>query len=156
VETYDLIFEVDTFADVIIPAGANLPPVIHGYDATTIFPYEAQLTNINVSDDRISEVVPNYAIFQSKFTEEDLDFIHVIEVLVVNQDNPNDRQEVFYYDPIPLGRKTRIELFPSLPDIKRYIKNDKLQLKIECTFRTIPPKNFDMRLDMVFGAIEVE
>jgi len=152
---YDLVFEIESFADMVIPAGTNTT-TIYGLNATSIFPYQAQLSNINLSDDSISEVVPNYAIFRSRFNEENLDFIHVVEVLVVNQDNPDDTQEIFYFDPIPIGRKTRIELFPSLPDLKRFIKNDRLQIKIECTFRSIPPKNFDMRLDMVFGAIEVE
>lgn len=152
---YDLLFEVQSFADMVIPAGTNTT-TIYGLNATSIFPYEAQLNNINLTDESISEVVPNYAIFSPRFNEENLDFIHVVEVLVVNQDNPEDTQEIFYFDPIPIGRKTRIELFPSLPDIKRFIKNDMLQVKIECTFRSIPPKNFDMRLDMVFGAVEVE
>lgn len=150
-----ILFEIEAFADMIIPAGSNTG-TIFGLNSTAVFPYEAQLNNINLSDDNISEVVPNFATFSSKFTEENLDFIHIVEVRVVNQDNPNDSQEVFFYDPIPIGQKSRIELFPSLPNIKRFIKDDVLLVNIECTFRSIPPKNFDMRLDMVFGAVELE
>lgn len=152
---YDVRFEIDAFGDMIIPAGANALDIF-GIEAPVVFQFQQQLDIVALTAEDISEVVAISAIFQSKFGEEDLSFLQVVEILALDPTGEGNPKEVFYYDPIPLGPRTRVELFPSLPNIKEYIQNDQLQLRIECTFRRPPPKNYDIRIDMVFGAIQDE
>lgn len=152
---YDVRFEIDTFADMIIPSGAN-PLVNFGIEAPVIFQYQQQLNINSIDTDDISEVVAISAIFQSKFGPEDLSFLEVVEISAIDPTGEGKPKEVFYFDPIPLGTRTRLELFPSLPNIKDYIQDDQLILMIDCAFRRPPPKNYDIRVDMTFGAIQDE
>jgi len=149
----ETLFTVRSTVDMTIPAGANTLEIL-GLREEGLFPYQFNLDLFNVTDDQIESLLPQRAFLVSKFNQ-DLNFLEVVEVRVVNPDDLNDKPEVFYFDPIPFGNKTELQLFPSLPNIKRLANDDKMLFEVELTFRTIPTQNVDIRLEMEFGAVEI-
>lgn len=147
----ETLFTVRSDVDMTIPAGANTIEIL-GLDKQVVFPYEQNLNIFSVSEADVERLIAQKAFAFSKFNA-DLDLIEVIEINVVNQDDPTDQREVFYFDPVPFGSKTEIQLFPSLPDIKRFVKDDTVLFKVELTFRRIPTQNIDIRIEMEFGAV---
>ncbi len=148
----DAAFNLGTFAEFTIPAGAN-PLLISVFETDVVFPYETQLGINGFSDAEITAINSDNALlfpqFESGF---DLDFIHVVEVFVLNQSDSSDDKEIFFIDPADLGRKSELRLFPSLPNIKEYVRNETLRVRIEIQFRRSPTRNLDMLLDMDFRA----
>lgn len=151
--TTETLFTVRSTVDMVIPAGSNTLEIL-GLRQEGLFPYEFNLELFNVTDDQIERLIAQKAFFTSKFNQE-LEFIEVVEVRVVNPEDETDEQEVFHFDPVPFGSKTELQLFPSLPNIKRFVKDDKMLFKVELTFRGIPTQNVDVRLEMEFGAVEI-
>jgi len=150
------IFRISTFIDFTIPAGSSSVTIL-GFENEVIFPFETQLNNLGGTVPAIMSVNANNAIFYPRFDPEvNLDFINVIEINVLDQDDLTFSREVFHFDPIPFGTKNDIELFPSLPDIKSLIKDEKLLVQVELQFRAPPPRNIDIRIEMQFDAIEQE
>lgn len=148
----DSAFKVDSFAEFTIPAGAN-PILVSVFETEIIFPYETSLSVNGFSDAEILSVNADNAVLMPQFEAGfDLDFIHVVEVFAVNQFDSSDDKEVFHIDPAELGRKTELRLFPSLPNVKQYISNERMRLRIEVQFRRAPTRNLDMFLDMQFSA----
>lgn len=145
-------FKIDSFAEFTIPAGAN-PLLISVFETEVIFPYEAELGINGFSDAEILAVNADNALLFPQFEAGfDLDFIHVVEVFAVNQFDSSDDKEVFFIDPADLGRKTELRLFPSLPNIKEYVRNERMRLRVEVQFRRAPTRNLQMFLDMEFSA----
>ncbi len=146
------LFEIDAFMDVNIQAGAN-PLQIHGYESEVIFPFETRRMLAQIPTEEISSINALSAIVFPKFeTDADLDFINVIEIQVYDPVDPERDSEIFYFDPIPLGRKTEIELAPSIPDLSDFMVSDRLFVRVEFQFRSPPPRNYELRIDMFFAA----
>lgn len=152
----EVLFEVETFMDASVIAGSSTL-LTHVYTQEVIFPYSGRLSAFDLTSEEIAEVLPQRAIIYPLFGENvDLDFIDVITINAVNPDDSNDTKEVYYLEPVPLGSKQEIELFPSLPDIKDFINDDRLILQMELRYRLFPPRTFDLRTEMTFGAKEME
>jgi len=150
----DPLFEIRSDTNFIIPAGLNTLNIL-GVTTDAILPYQAQLEANGVRDEDIDRVVPIRALFTSRINPRDLEFIEVIEINIVDPTDPDLVTEVFHFDPIPFGRKTEIELIPSLPNIKSLLTTNNVQYEIELTFRQITPANIDIRVDMIYGAVPV-
>lgn len=148
----DTAFMVDSFAQFTIPAGAN-PLLISVFEEEVIFPFQSQLDVSEFTDaDIVSVNADNAILLSAAGSSVDLNFIHVVEVFAVNPDDPSDSKEVFHIDPAEFGQKTDLRLFPSLPDIKDFVRNERIRLKIEMEFRVAPPRTLDMVLEMQFSA----
>ncbi len=149
----ETLFEIPARVDMIIPAGSNTFEIL-GLETEILFPYEISLSSRGISDASVDRVVAQRATFRPVFASIDLNFINVIEINVVDPEDPNNKREVFFLDPIPFGPKNSIDLLASLPDIKDFISDgDKLLLEVELTFRNVPTTNIDIRIDMEFGAV---
>lgn len=151
----ETLFDINTRVDMIILAGSN-PFEIWGYKVEATFPYELTLDSKGLVNEEIDRVIATEAFFRPKFNAEDLDFIQVVEISVLDPNDPSRSREVFYLDPVPLGPKNLLELRASLPDIKSFIYDDKLFFQVELTYRQFPPTNVEIRIDMEFGAVESE
>jgi len=149
----ETLFKVRSTVDMTIPAGSNTLEIL-GLRREGIFPYQFNLDLFGVTDAQIERLIAQQAFLTSKFNQ-DLDFVEVVEVNVVNQDDLEDKREVFHFDPVPFGSKEEIQLFPSLPDIKRFVKDDTVLFEVELTFRRIPTQNTEIRLEMEYGAVEI-
>ncbi len=152
----ETLFEIPARVDMIIPAGSNTFEIL-GLTTEVLFPYEISLASRGIADASVDRVVAQRAVFRPVFAAIDLNFINVIEINVVDPDDPTITREVFFIDPIPLGPKNEIDLFASLPDIKDFISDGNMLLfEVELTFRSVPTTNIDIRIDMEFGAVADE
>lgn len=152
----ETIFKIESFMDATIIAGSSTISS-HFYEQEIIFPYSGQVSAFGLTNDEIAKVIPQRAVLYPVFSDDiDLEFIDVIVIEAFNPENPQDDKEVFYLEPVPIGSKKEIELFPSLPNIKSYIIEDKLNLRLKLQYRLFPPQNLEVRIDVEFGAIEVE
>lgn len=150
------LFEIDSYLEVTVVAGLPSDKV-YGYETTVVFPYNTQLQSFNTADEDIVSINASYGLVYSKFDREtDLSFINEITIDVLNSDDLSDDKETFYFEQFNFNRASEIELFPSLPNIKDYIKNDQLILRVEFIFNTPPPRTFDLAFELQFGAIDAE
>lgn len=153
----EALFTVDTFIDLTLIAGTSTQTV-WGFEEQVVFPYSVQLAAFNTEVENIMSINSSYGIVYPRNNAQiDLSFINEIVVNVLNPDNLTERpKEAFYYNQDNFSRLTQIELFPSLPDIKDYVKDDRIILQLEFIFNTPPPSTFDLAFELEFGAIEIE
>lgn len=150
------LFNVDTYLEVTLLAGTS-SQTVWGYEQQVRFPYSLQLDAFGTEAENIKSINSSFGLVYPKNNASlDLSFISEMVVNALNPDDLTQRKEVFYYDQRNFNRITEIELFPSLPDIKEYVRDDMIILQIEFIFNTPPPTTFDMALELEFGAIEVD
>jgi len=151
------IFDVDTYLEATLIAGTS-PQTVWVFEKQVIFPYSLQLQAFSKEESDIMSINSSYGLAYPKNNSGlDLSFINEMTIDVLNPDNLDEAgKEVFYYDQQNFNRITEIELFPSLPDIKDYVRDDRIILKIEWIFNTPPPQTFDMAFELEFGAIPIE
>lgn len=150
------LFTVDTYLELSLVAGTS-SQTVWGYEQQVVFPYTLQLDAFNTEDAEIMSINSSYGLVYPKGNAGiDLSFISEIVVNVLNPDDFLQHKEVFYYDQQNFNRITQIELFPSLPNIQEFVKDDRIILQIEFIFNTPPPSTFDLAFELEFGAIEID
>ncbi len=150
------LFDVDAYLELTILAGTSTDRVF-GFEKQVVFPFETQLAAFDDAEKNIDNVRASYCLVYPKFQADiDLSFINEITIDALNPDDLEDDREVFYYEQFDFGRKSDLELFPSLPDIHDFIRDEKLILRVEFIFNSPPPTTFDLAFEMMFGALESE
>jgi len=150
------LFTIDSYLDVTLIAGTS-SLTVWGYEKEVVFPYSLQLEAFGKENADIMSINSSYGlVYPKNGSGLDLTFINEMVVNVLNPDNLEQSKEVFYYDQQNFNRITQIELFPSLPDIQDFVKNDRIILQVEFIFNTPPPQTFDMAMELEFGAIEID
>lgn len=153
----EALFKVETFTEFKIVLGLNTIETHYFINQNVPLTYEAQLNNASINDSDVKQVLSNQALLYAKSNNNvDLDFIHAVNVFLLNPDDLNDRTEIFFMDAIPLGQKDRIQLFSNISDLTQLMNNDKLIVETCLEFRQFPPATFDVRLDMDFGVFVEE
>ncbi len=153
----ETLFTIDTFMDMTLIAGTSTQTV-WGYEEKVVFPYSVQLAAFNTEEKNIMSINSSYGlVYPRNNAGINLSFINEMVVNVLNPDDLTERgKEAFYYTQENFNRLTQIELFPSLPDIKDYIKDDRIVLQVEFIFNSPPPATFDLAFELEFGAIEID
>jgi len=153
------LFPIDTYLEMTVLSGISAD-LVWTNTQEVIFPYNLQLEAFNTTDENIMSVNGVYGYVYPKFGAiSDLSFINKIEINASDPDNPQDLsldKEVFYYTQENFNRNSDIDLFPSLPNAKDYIRDEKINLRIDIFFNTPPPTTFDLAFELEFGAFEVE
>ncbi len=150
------LFNIDTSACLTLVLGTPADRVF-GFTQEVIFPFSVGLNNQNVSEEEIISVNGSMGLVFQKFRDEvNLNFINSITVDAIDPDDPTFSREVFFYEQFNFNQVNEIELFPSLPNIKDFIRDDRLTLEIEFIFNTPPPRTFDLSFDLEFGALAME
>ncbi len=151
------LFNIDTNTCLTLVLGTPADRVFGFTQEEVIFPFSIGLNNYNVSEEEIISVNGSRGIVFQKFRNEvNLNFINSITVDAVDPDDPTFTREVFFYEQFNFNQVDEIELFPSLPDIKDFIRDDRLSLQIEFIFNTPPPRTFDLAFNLEFGALAEE
>lgn len=152
----ETLFKVPATINMTIPAGINIFDIF-GLRTQETFLYEASLSSRGIDPGAVDRVTACSGFFRSFFNAVELEFISVIEISVVDPQDTTRTREVFFVDPVPLGSRNELQLNPSLPEIQDFIyEGDKLMFLVELTFRSIPPSNLDIRIDMEFSALAEE
>lgn len=107
----------------------------------------------NVTSDRILKINPLQCRLFSQFNDTNFGFVELAAVIIVNPLDPDDRQEVFYRDNIPLTEDDVLDIFPDLPNVKEMLTRlPKYDLELVMRFREPVPSTLSVRLDWAFRA----
>ena len=95
------LFVIPHVLDLEIVAGLNTLDT-HIY---RFYPYQSQYDNVlqgsGFTNEDVLRVVGKSAEFGSIFSDVDLDFIREISVQIFDKDDPSNKREVFFLDPVP-------------------------------------------------------
>lgn len=145
-------FSIYHSLDFTINAGSNTLDT-HFFRFLPVFSfYKDQLAANNIAEDDINRVDPKSCEFGSVFSDIDLDFIHEISIQIFATNDPTNRREIFFLDPVPLNAGKNLNPFPALPDIKDFVSADNFGIEVLLRYRYIPTENIPMRLEMLFAA----
>ncbi|MBT8189233.1 MAG: hypothetical protein KJO29_02295 [Bacteroidia bacterium] len=148
----DAIFQVETFTDFQISLGLNTVEAHYFINPNVPVTLRTQLDILNLPESDISQVVANEAFLYPKFNDNvSLEFIHDVNIFIVDPENTNRRKEIFYREAIPAGQHSEIQLFSSITDVTEFMLDDKMIVETRLEFRQFPPATFDVRVDMKFG-----
>jgi hypothetical protein len=126
----------------------------HIYDIGNIpSQLDQRLDDTGYTIDQVASIEPKRAYLSSVFEDVNLDFIHQVSVLIYDIDNPVNRIEFCYLDPVPFKKKFGIELFPGIADVSDWLKNEYFGIEIRLNYRDITPSLIQMRLEFDYRAL---
>ena len=147
------LFIMPTQTDFQIPAGLNTIET-HFFVQKNVSTFFQSVSTADTS--AISQIIARRATLRPIFDVLDLDYINSVVVYVLDPLDPNQKDEIFFREPIELGNKQEINLFSSSPNVKKYLVNDFMNLEVAINFRQLPTRTIDFRLDMSFSAFGFE
>lgn len=154
--TRESLFEVNSETEFRIELGLSIIET-HKYVRSNVrIPVRQTIDNLGFMPDDISEVLPLRAVLEPKFGDNvNLDFINGVNIFIIDPELLRPR-EIFYFDLIPFGQKTEIELLPTLTDISDLLQNDQAIIEVSIDLRQFPPSSFDMEVRMQFSGYASE
>ena len=148
----EALFQVETFTDFQISLGLNTLEAHYFVNQNVPVTLRTQLDNLKVNEADISQVVANEAVLYPKFNDNvSLEFIHDVNIFIVDPQNTDRRKEIFFREAIPAGQNTGIQLLSTISDLTEFMLDDKIIVETRLEFRQFPPATFDVRVDMKFG-----
>ena len=147
------LFVISHTVDFTIQPGLNTFDT-HIYDISHIpSQLDQRLDETGHTIGQVSSIEPKRAYLSSVFEDINLDFIHQVSILIYDPDNPSDRVEFCYLDPVPYKKKYGIELFPGISNVKDWMKNEYFGIEIRLNYREVTPSLIQMRLEFDFRAL---
>jgi len=146
------------FFDINIPAGLNTIES-HFFIIEDVQTFASTLISSNSqATDNIGSILGGTGNLQTRFSGIDLDFIEDIGIHILDKDDHTQRHEAFYIlnDIIPFGSKTRIDMLPSILDLKQWLLDETVDIELRVNFRGFLPQELDGRVEMRFFAYAPE
>lgn len=143
-------FEMRYFLEFDVPAGLNT----FTYHQFTFQMEESGmeffLEQNDLDTSQISSIHTSFARISSLLDNEDLS---IIDEVVIDLFKPSDSQlnyEAAYTFQVPTRKINRIQLVPSITNLKEVLQEDHFDMVIHIRFRGIPPRNFPALLEIGF------
>ncbi len=144
-------FELNHHVDFTIQPGLNTFDT-HIYSISPIPAIlDQKLAATGHTVEEITAIQSKRAYLSSVFEDVNLDFIHQVSVIIYDPNNPGDKTEFFYMDPVPYKDKVGIQLFPGIADVKEWMERDYFGIEIRLNFRQNSPSLIQMRLQFDLG-----
>jgi hypothetical protein len=105
--------------------------------------------NVNESD--ITEITAKEAQLSINFSNVEFGFVREVIVEIFTKDDLRGR-EIFFREAIQQNIGSRIDLIPSLPDVRDILTQDEFNIRIEMKLQDISPQFIETRLDFQFFA----
>ncbi|TVQ50218.1 MAG: hypothetical protein EA362_02780 [Saprospirales bacterium] len=143
-------FEMRYFIDFEVSAGANLF-TYHQYPVQKIptgIDFFLEQNNIEAGD--IITVNTSFARLGTVFDNENLS---IIDEIIIDLFIPTDQSinyEAAYTLQIPIRSQNRIQLVPSITNLRDVLIAEEFDLVPNIRFRGIPPRNFTAQLEIAF------
>ena len=112
---------------------------------------EIFLANQGVNESDITDIIPLEAELSLNFADVQLAFIQEVVVEIFNRDDPIGR-EIFFRENVPMNTGIRLNLLPSLPDVREFVLQDEFSIRVEMRLRNITPQFLETRFDFQFFA----
>lgn len=143
------LFEMRVEADLNIPAGLNSFDTHYFYIRDVPTRYQTFVSSDSQLDG-IASIYPNRAILSSIFTNIDWAILREISIHAISQRNPQQRNEVFYFDRLDSNVKD-LNLFSSLSEVKDILLQDFITLEVRLNFNRVLPTEIESRITMNFN-----
>ena len=143
------LFEMRVEANLSIPAGLNSLDTHYFY----IRDIPTRYRNFVGSDsalEGIASVYPNSATISALFANIDWAILREISIHAISQRDPEQRNEVFYFDRLDSNVKD-LNLFSSLSEVKDILLQDFITLEVRLNFNRSLPVEIDSRITMNFN-----
>lgn len=147
-------FELKYFMEFEIPAGLNTF-TFHQFsfqNEESGIQFFLEQNNLDTSD--IVSINTSFARLSSILGNEDLSIIDEIVIDVFRPSDPQDNFEAAYTFQIPLRNTNRIQLVPSITNLKEVLQEDFFDLVIHIRFRSIPPRTSPVQLEIGFDVFK--
>lgn len=153
----DMLFEVNAETEFRIELGLSTNASHYYPNPNILIPYTSSLNASGFSKDDISKFIASRATLRPKFGESvNLDFVHNVNVFIIDPNDSSRRKEIFYLENIQAGEKNEILLFNTLNDITDFLVDDRAIIETRLELRQFPPSSFQIALDMTFTALASE
>ncbi|TVR84383.1 MAG: hypothetical protein EA409_01210 [Saprospirales bacterium] len=145
-------FEMRYLMEIEIPAGLNVFtfhqfPVQKEASGINFF-----LDQANLNPEDIVAINTSFGRVTTLLGDEDLSIIDEIVIDLFRTDDNRLNYEAAYTFQIPIRRLSRIDLVPSITNLKEVLLKDEFDLVMHVRFRGIPPRNFTVLLEIGFEA----
>ena len=148
------LFEVDHAFDVTIPAGQSTITDL-------VFPFEhlssliaGELNNRGLNADDITAIQTSRARLDLVSFEGDLSDLRAVIVNTYSGPVPSNPYEAGYTIQIRDESTDRIDIIPSLTDLKDVLRLDVFNMELVMKFRRIAPRPMQARFTISFGVVE--
>ncbi|MEL6389897.1 MAG: hypothetical protein AAFQ02_07020 [Bacteroidota bacterium] len=145
------LFVMELESELIIPAGLNNLDT-HFFIQRNIPTFASNYLTGSVSDEGISEILPNRAELFGQFDAIDWGLVQEVSIWVQSTTDPELKKEVFYQDRINFSGVESLQMFGSLSEVKDMMLSDAINLEIRLRFRRVTPVEITSRLTMNFVA----
>lgn len=152
----DELYAMQLPVELDIPAGLNTLET-HFFTIRNIpTRYDSFRDANGFEDDEIGQIIAGNATLTTQFNNVDLDFVHGVEIHLINPLDPSKRSEAFFLEFEEFGTKTEIRLIPSLPNLAAFIKNGNMDLELQLNLRGFSPIDMRIQLIMEFLVLGLE
>ena len=145
-------FEMRYIMEIEVPAGLNtfnFHQLVIQNEQTGI---DFFLDQNNLELDDIVSINTSFARLSTLLGEEDLSMIDEIVIDLFKPGNSDLNFEAAYTLQVPIRNINRIQLVPSITNLKEVLTGEKFDMVMYVRFRSIPPRNFTAVLDIGFEA----
>jgi hypothetical protein len=143
-------FEMRYFIEFNVAAGANLF-TYHQYPVQKIATgIDFFLDQNNVESNDIITINTSFARLSTQFEDEDLSIIDEIIIDLFIPNDPARNYEAAYTLQIPLRKQSRIQLVPSITNLKDVLTGEEFDMVAYIRYRGIPARNFTALLEIGF------
>ncbi len=146
------VFEMRYIFEVEVPAGLNtfnFHQLVLQNEETGI---DFFLEQNNIEFEDIAAINTSFARLTTLLGDEDLSMIDEIVIDLFKPDNRDLNFEAAYTLQIPVRNIDRVQLIPSITNLKEVLGGDQFDVVMHTRFRSIPPRNFTAVLEIGFEA----
>lgn len=114
--------------------------------------FRSQLSTRSLTEGDIIDIKPLSCRLVRPFADGDYDFLFNVSVQIVNPNDPDDWKEIAYRDNIQTGTNATLDLFPTLVNVKEYVKESTFTIRVRADLFQSTTTFIDNRLEFDFEA----
>lgn len=147
-------FEMRYFLEFDVTAGANLF-TYHQYPVQKIpTGIDFFLDQNSIEANEIITINTSFARLSSQFENEDLSIIDEIIIDLFIPSDPSRNYEAAYTLQIPIRKQSRVQLVPSITNLRDVLTGEEYDMVAYIRFRGIPPRSFTALLEIGFDVFK--
>lgn len=108
------------------------------------------LAGRGLSKDEITSILPGRAVLNTQFQGIDLGFIRDISIKAIDRLDRQKVKEMYYLTSNRLSEGQRMELFPSLSEMKEILLTEDIDLAVVLNFKNFPRSDVEVVMDYTY------
>lgn len=131
-----------------IPAGLNPYVVHHFYFRNLPTRFQQILDQQGRTASQVTGVLTASGVLSGIFGDANFNFLSEVSLRAFKEPNISNQVEIGYRLPVPLEPGNRLDILPSLADVKRYAQEDRMGLDLALRLRDITRQTTTVQLDL--------